>query len=191
MYYTLVGDAAAYKEADAPWDDEVVQAGLEKVKELNEKYGAHIFNFVYRKRAWSEGEQTWLGHERKRGAILHFNDLVLGQTSEEEKEKRFRCETISQWLKGVESGEWRVESGEWVPPMKPWVRITLQEFLILNSKFLISCSVAFQSMRPSRKWSSVLIISRASCHKVFIPRWLRYSAMMVVEMSSPKETTWS
>ena len=104
LYYTLVGDAAAYKEADAPWDDEVVQAGLEKVKELNEKYGAHIFNFVYRKRAWSEGEQTWLGHERKRGAILHFNDLVLGQTSEEEKEKRFRCETISAWLKGVESG---------------------------------------------------------------------------------------
>ena len=98
LYYTLVGDAASYKEADAPWDDEVVQAGLEKVKELNEKYGAKIFNFVYRKRAWSDGEQTWLGYERKRGAILHFNDLVLGNTTEEEKEKRFRCETISSWL---------------------------------------------------------------------------------------------
>ena len=98
LYYTLVGDAAAYKEADAPWDDEVVQAGLQKVRELNEKYGAPIFNFVYRKRAWSEGEQTWLGHERKRGAILHFNDLLLGQTSDEEKQKRFRCETISAWL---------------------------------------------------------------------------------------------
>ena len=109
LYYTLVGDAASYKEADAPWDDEVVQAGLEKVKELNEKYGAHIFNFVYRKRAWSEGEQTWLGYERKRGAILHFNDLVLGVTSEEEKEKRFRCETISQWL---ESEELRMKNEE-------------------------------------------------------------------------------
>ena len=107
LYYTLVGDAASYKEADAPWDDEVVQAGLEKVKELNEKYGAPIFNFVYRKRAWSEGEQTWLGHERKRGAILHFNDLVLGQTTDEEKQKRFRAETISQWLDnyGVKGSE--------------------------------------------------------------------------------------
>ena len=101
LYYTLIGDAASYKEADAPWDDEVVQAGLEKVKELNDKYGAHIFNFVYRKRAWSEGERTWLGHERKRGAILHFNDLVLGQTSDEEKAKRFRCETITEWQKGA------------------------------------------------------------------------------------------
>jgi hypothetical protein len=34
LYYTLIGDAAAYKEADAPWDDEVVEAGLAKVKEL-------------------------------------------------------------------------------------------------------------------------------------------------------------
>ena len=114
LYYTLVGDAAAYKEEDAPWDDEVVQAGLAKVKELNEKYGAHIFNFVYRRRAWSDGERTWLGHERKRGAILHFNDLVLGQTTEENKQKRFRCETISQWLEeqGVKGRE---ESNEESP----------------------------------------------------------------------------
>ncbi len=98
IYYTLVGDAAAYKEADAPWDEEVAEAGQRKVRELNEKYGAPIFNFVYRRRAWSEGEQTWLGHERKRGAILHFNDLLLGQTSGEEKQKRFRIETVSRWL---------------------------------------------------------------------------------------------
>ena len=110
LYYTLIGDAAAYKEEDAPWDQEVVDAGLEKVKELNEKYGSHIFNFVYRRRAWSDGEQTFLGHERKRGAILHFNDLLLGQTSEADKQKRFRCETISQWLKEVDSGECVVDS---------------------------------------------------------------------------------
>ncbi|MBP5678015.1 MAG: hypothetical protein J6W88_05930 [Bacteroidales bacterium] len=101
LYYTLVGDAASYKDEDAPWDDEVVEAGLAKVKELNDKYGAPIFNFVYRRRAWSDGERTWLGHERKRGAILHFNDLVLGATSEEDKKKRFRCETVSEWLNGV------------------------------------------------------------------------------------------
>lgn len=97
LFYTLIGDAASYSEADAPWDEEVVEAGQAKIKELNEKYGAPIFNFVYRRRAWSEGEQTWLGHERKRGAILHFNDLLLGETSESEKAKRFRYESISQW----------------------------------------------------------------------------------------------
>ncbi len=99
LFYTLVGDAAAYSQADAPWDDEVVAAGLAKVKELNEKYEAPIFNFVYRKRAWSEGEQCWLGWERKRGAILHLNDLVLGNSSDKEDEQRFRAQTISEWKK--------------------------------------------------------------------------------------------
>ena len=110
LYYTLVGDAAAYKDENAPWDDEVAEAGLAKVHELNEKYNAPIFNFVYRRRAWSEGERTWLGHERKRGAILHFNDLLLGQTSDEEKAKRFRAETISGWMKRVASEDWKADS---------------------------------------------------------------------------------
>lgn len=101
LFYTLIGDAAAYSEADAPWDDDVAKAGEEKVRELNAKYGAPIFNFVYRKRAWSDGENCWLGHERKRGAILHFNDLLLGETSPEECKKRFRTETISQWREGT------------------------------------------------------------------------------------------
>ena len=97
LFYTLIGDAAASDQADMPWDNEVVEAGLAKVRELNERYGAPIFNFVYRRRAYSEGEGCWLGFERKRGAILHFNDLVLGNLSEEEKAKYFRCETITEW----------------------------------------------------------------------------------------------
>ncbi len=121
LFYTLVGDAASYKEADAPWDDEVAKAGLEKVRELNEKYGAPIFNFVYRKRAWSEGENTWLGYERKRGAILHFNDLVLGNTTPAEAEKRFRCETISQWLEGP------------VPPIQFIITLDTDTELVLYS----------------------------------------------------------
>ena len=97
IFYTLVGDASAEKTEDMPWDGEVAEAGLAKVKELNSKYGREIFNFVYRRRRWSEGENCFLGYERKRGAILHFNDLLLGNLTEEQKEKYFRCETISSW----------------------------------------------------------------------------------------------
>ena len=121
LFYTLIGDAAAGPNEDMPWDDEVVQAGLGKVKELNEKYGAPIFNFVYRKRAWSEGENCWLGYERKRGAILHFNDLVLGNSTEEEKAKRFRCETISQWSEGA------------VPPIQFIITLDTDTELVLYS----------------------------------------------------------
>ena len=101
LYYTLIGDAAAAPDEEMPWDDEVVAAGLAKVQELNAKYGAPIFNFVYRRRAWSDGENCWLGRERKRGAILHFNDLLLGQTTDAERQRRFRCETITAWREGA------------------------------------------------------------------------------------------
>lgn len=101
LFYTLVGDAASGDKEEMPWDEEVAAAGLAKVRELNERYGAPIFNFVYRRRAWSDGENCWLGYERKRGAILHFNDLLLGQTNEEERQHRFRCETITQWREGT------------------------------------------------------------------------------------------
>ncbi|MBR3725207.1 MAG: hypothetical protein IKN11_07485 [Bacteroidales bacterium] len=121
LYYTLIGDAAAGPTEEMPWDDEVVEAGLAKVKELNEKYGSNIFNFVYRRRAWSEGENCWLGHERKRGAILHFNDLVLGRTSEAKKAKRFRCETISEWLEGP------------VPPIQFVITLDTDTELVLYS----------------------------------------------------------
>ena len=121
LFYTLIGDAAAGPNEDMPWDNEVVEAGLAKVKELNEKYGAPIFNFVYRKRAWSDGENSWLGYERKRGAILHFNDLVLGNTTEAEREKRFCCETISQWLEGA------------VPPIQFIITLDTDTELVLYS----------------------------------------------------------
>ena len=121
IFYTLVGDAAAGPNEDMPWDNEVAEAGLAKVKELNAKYGAPIFNFVYRKRAWSDGENCWLGYERKRGAILHFNDLVLGNTTEAEREKRFRCETISQWLEGA------------VPPIQFIITLDTDTELVLYS----------------------------------------------------------
>ena len=101
IHYTLVGDAAAYGEEDAPWDDEVAAAGLARVEALNRKYPnptAPIFNFVYRRRAWSDSEQTWLGWERKRGAILHTNDLLLGRSTREEIGQRFRAETLSHWI---------------------------------------------------------------------------------------------
>ena len=127
IYYTLVGDAAAYDAEDAPWDNEVVEAGRRMVKELNEKYGAPIFNFVYRRRAWSDGEQTWLGHERKRGAILHFNDLLLeeGGGRSAEVGARFRCETITTWKAEVGGMSYEFPTSDLQPPTLGPVRFVI------------------------------------------------------------------
>ena len=39
------------------------------------------FNFIYRKRMWNEGEEAYLGWERKRGLLNQFNEYILGNIS--------------------------------------------------------------------------------------------------------------
>lgn len=100
LYFTLLGDASTEDTEDMPFDDEVARTGVERARFLNEKYGREIFFFVYRRRKWSDGEQKWLGMERKRGAILDYNDLLLGNLSDEQKKTYFHVETISSWKGG-------------------------------------------------------------------------------------------
>ena len=101
LYFTLLGDCSSEDVKETSFDDDLVKAGLNKVKELNEKYDKPIFNFVYRNRFYSEGEGCYLGFERKRGAILHFNDLLLGKLSEQQKQEYFRCQTLDDFRQAI------------------------------------------------------------------------------------------
>ena len=52
------------------------------IRELNEKYagnGAGTFAMFHRHRVYNPREGVWMGWERKRGKLLDFNRLVLGQ----------------------------------------------------------------------------------------------------------------
>ena len=59
--------------------------GEEFARKLNEKYKKDLFYFIYRKRLWNEKEGEYLGYERKRGALLQFNKILLGEDIDEEK----------------------------------------------------------------------------------------------------------
>ena len=101
LYFTLLADAASHKSEDASYDDEVVESGTNLAKSLNEKYGKNIFYFAYRNRFYSKDQKSYLGNERKRGALIEFNDLLLGNFSEEEKKKRYRVHTFSNFNKKI------------------------------------------------------------------------------------------
>ena len=90
IYFTLLGDACECNKETYEKDEEIKQEGLLKVNELNKKYHDEIFYFAYRTRIYSESEESFLGFERKRGALLHFNDLILNNLSEEEKTIGFK-----------------------------------------------------------------------------------------------------
>ena len=88
MYYMLLGDCISSDRAVISIDEDIVKYAKKRLDELNSKYESEhkIFNFIYRKRVYSKGEGCYMGWERKRGALLHFNRVILGVLSKEERE---------------------------------------------------------------------------------------------------------
>ena len=91
MYYMLIGDCVSSNKEKIDMDKKILDYAKRELDKLNAKYkSSHIlFNFVYRKRVFSKGENCYMGWERKRGALLEFNKLVLGKYTDEEIDKRF------------------------------------------------------------------------------------------------------
>ena len=85
LYFTLLGDVKAGQEKVMPFDEEVSKYGREYAEKLNAKYKKDIFYFIYRKRLWNEKENCYLGYERKRGALIQFNKILLGEKIDENK----------------------------------------------------------------------------------------------------------
>ena len=80
LYFLLLGDCTASKNEKEKTDDEIIQEGLEKTKELNNKYAKNkipIFYFAYRNRLWNSGEKCFLGWERKRGLLCQLNEFLI------------------------------------------------------------------------------------------------------------------
>ncbi len=90
LYFMLLGDCKGAKEKETSYDKEFFEYGSLKVKELNEKYNCldnPKFNFIYRKRVYSKGEGCYMGYERKRGALMHLNKLLLNKLTNAQIEK--------------------------------------------------------------------------------------------------------
>ena len=85
LYFTLLGDVKAANEEVLPFDEELSAYGKEYAAKLNDKYKKDLFYFIYRKRLWNEKENQFLGYERKRGALLQFSKVLLGQEIDERK----------------------------------------------------------------------------------------------------------
>jgi cellobiose phosphorylase len=72
---------AATQETDV--DAAIIEAARNGIRVLNERYGGHgtaPFGLFVRGRTWSEHDETWMGWERKRGALTEFCRLLRGAT---------------------------------------------------------------------------------------------------------------
>ncbi|SHE60270.1 GH36-type glycosyl hydrolase domain-containing protein [Alkalibacter saccharofermentans] len=81
LYFALIG---AFKDSDYEKNKEdksVIKEASDRIVALNDKYAKgkkDIFYFYNRQRIFNEIDNTWTGWERKRGALMEFNELLLG-----------------------------------------------------------------------------------------------------------------
>ena len=121
IYFTLLGDCTSEKKEHTDFDDTVAKAGITQCNRLNEKYPDDKFpkfNFIYRKRMWSDCENCYLGWERKRGLLNQFNEYLLGNS-----ENVFLCNTFENTGKKL------------LPKIKYIITLDADTNLVLNTGF--------------------------------------------------------
>ncbi|MRR13581.1 hypothetical protein EG835_14275, partial [bacterium] len=81
--FGILADLKGGSEQRLPGDAEVIDAAVDGVRRLNERYGTgddQPFSLFVRGRKWSAADSTWMGWERKRGALTEFCALLRGAT---------------------------------------------------------------------------------------------------------------
>jgi len=81
LYFALAGDYKDCDRKDMAGDEKIIKTALDCISGLNKKYSKDkedIFYFFHRHRQFNDRQKKWMGWERKRGALVEFNDMLLG-----------------------------------------------------------------------------------------------------------------
>ena len=81
LYFAIAGDFKDSSRNQEGNEKTITETALKMVKELNEKYarnGESIFFYFHRHRQYNDRQKRWMGWERKRGALIEFNEMLQG-----------------------------------------------------------------------------------------------------------------
>ncbi len=82
IYFALLSDFADAPSEELVGDNAVLGVARDGIDTLNQKYRLAFgkkFHLFHRRRQWNDGEQCWMGWERKRGKLEEFNGLLRGE----------------------------------------------------------------------------------------------------------------
>lgn len=91
--YCIYGECTSCDHQIEPFDNEIMEVGLELCDKLNKKYQTNRFHFVYRKRNKDFNYNIWRGFDQFNGSIKDIYDLITNSLNTHEKENLFRCYT--------------------------------------------------------------------------------------------------
>jgi len=81
LYFALIGGFKDSTSQNTPLDHPILKKAYDGINALNVQYAgdqSNIFYYFHRVNMFNENDQSWTGWERKRGALMEFNDLLLG-----------------------------------------------------------------------------------------------------------------
>lgn len=84
LYFALIGAFKDSKTENDPDDEKILLKASIGIKDLNLRYSKEekdIFYFYNRPRKYNKNDNNWIGWERKRGALMELNDMLLGSLS--------------------------------------------------------------------------------------------------------------
>ena len=146
LYFCLLGDCKESSKEIENFDAQVIRAGLEETEKLNKKYPNQkfpIFHFIYRKRMYNKSEGSYLGWERKRGAILDFTEFLQGNMDDAEEQRKFNINTIDNFKSRL-------------PNIKYIITLDADTDLSLNSAFELVGSMAHILNKPEVEENKVV-----------------------------------
>jgi cyclic beta-1,2-glucan synthetase len=84
LRFAILSDWTDCATENAPDDDKLLGAAAAGIERLNHLYGpapdGDRFLLLHRRRVWNEGENKWIGWERKRGKLHELNRWLRGAT---------------------------------------------------------------------------------------------------------------
>ncbi len=83
LHFAVLSDFTDAPTERHPDDDAIIDAALEGVRSLNERYAdgqTDVFHLLHRPRRWNPAEGVWMGWERKRGKLSDFNRLLRSES---------------------------------------------------------------------------------------------------------------
>jgi len=82
LHFALLADWMDAATETVEGDDALLEAAAAGIARLNRRYGpapgGDRFLLLHRRRVWNEGQQRWMGWERKRGKLHELNRLLRG-----------------------------------------------------------------------------------------------------------------
>ncbi len=98
LKYLILGDFQDADEQHMPDDEAILDSVRARIRAMNDRAGEEKYYYLHRNRNLLEPDRKWMGKDRKRGALMDLNRLLVAETGTENafRAESSACETLKK-----------------------------------------------------------------------------------------------